>query len=298
MDIAIAGVSGFIGRNLALKAKEEGYKVLGLVRSENSKKRVEKICSEVKLVDFLNPISLEKALKNIDILYHFIGISRESNGETFEKVNYLITKITLEACKNSKVKRFITNSGLGVENYGKKTLVTNRYFLSKRKAEEEILKSNLNYTIFRPSYIIGKDDEITPFLIEKAKEGLIYIIEDGKYRFQPIYIKDASIIYLKSLEVKEAENRIFDLVGDEVISFRDYLNLLIIKLMDKGKILRYPKIVSISFEEAKRKGNPLGLAEEEVDVMVCDEISDSSEIKRVFNIQLTPLKASLDEIVQ
>ncbi|MEM4311109.1 MAG: NAD-dependent epimerase/dehydratase family protein [Nitrososphaerales archaeon] len=299
MNIAIAGASGFIGRNLSKLAKERGYRVLGLVRSEESKRKIEGLCSMVKVVDFFDINSLEKAIKNCEIVYHFIGISRESKDETFEKVNFLLTKLMLEACKRVRVKRFITNSGLGVANYNKNPFVTNRYFLSKLMAEKIIMEKSdeVSYTIFRPSYILGEEDEMTPYLVERIKKGEVTIVGNGEYRFQPIYIKDASEIYLKCLEVKNSKNTIFDLVGDDIVSYKDYLKMIIDRLLKKGEIYKSPKVSFISVEEAKREDNPLGLAKEEVDVLLCDELSDSTKIKETFNIRLTPLKEILDRII-
>ena len=67
-----------------------------------------------------------------------------------------MTKKIIKLCKKTKIKKIIYISGLGVTSKS-----TSAYFISKYKAEQEIIKSGLDYTILRASYIIGKNDSLT-----------------------------------------------------------------------------------------------------------------------------------------
>jgi NADH dehydrogenase len=68
-------------------------------------------------------------------------------------------------CKRAKIKKIVYNSGLGVNKS-----TTFGYFISKLKAEQQIIKSGLDYAILRASYIIGKNDPLTKNLLKQAKK--------------------------------------------------------------------------------------------------------------------------------
>ncbi|KPU81013.1 epimerase, partial [Nitrosopumilus sp. PRT-SC01] len=103
------------------------------------------------------------------------------------------------------------------------------YFISKYKAERLIVNSGLNYTIFRPSYIVGKDDLFTKYLKKQIKKGKIEIPGSGTYSIQPIYINDVVKIFLQSVLQTKFKNKIIDLVGPDYITFEQY-----VKLFSKG----------------------------------------------------------------
>ena len=100
------------------------------------------------------------------------------------------------------------------------------YFISKHKAEKLIVNSGINYTIFRPSYIVGKDDLFTKYLKKQMKKKIIKIPGSGAYSIQPIFINDvAKIIHLSITQMK-FKNKILDLVGPEHITFEKYIKLI------------------------------------------------------------------------
>ena len=129
-----------------------------------------------------------------------------------------ISKRAIDICKKSKIKKIIYLSGLGVS---KKS--TSDYFISKLKAEEIIKNSGLNYTIFRPSYIIGKSDYLTKNIKKQIRKKKILIPGSGDYILQHISINDVCKVVSVALESKNFENKIIDLVGPETISFKKFV---------------------------------------------------------------------------
>ena len=100
---------------------------------------------------------------------------------TFESINYEFTKHIVNLTKKANIKKIIYLSGLGVS-----PKINSGYFISKFKAEEEIEIQDLDYTIFRPSYIVGKDDLFTKYLKKQIKKRKIEIPGSGKFQIQPI----------------------------------------------------------------------------------------------------------------
>ena len=215
-EIVITGASGFVAKNIRKFLSLNNYKLISIARKNFKKyKNEEKIILE----KYDDPTILTK-IKNADILIHLVGTGKQSVDSDFESINVGLTKHFVNLSKKTRIKKFIYFSGLGVS-----TATSLGYFISKYKAEILIQNSGLNYTIFRPSYIIGKDDLFTKYLKKQIQNGSIEIPGSGKFVIQPIHIDDVAKIILESISQKKFNNQIFDLVGPEKIIFKDYVEL-------------------------------------------------------------------------
>ena len=148
-----------------------------------------------------------------------------------------LTKHVVNLCKKARITKIIFLSGLGVSS-----TTSLGYFISKYNAEKQITDSDLNYTIFRPSYIVGKDDLLSKNLKKQIKSGEIEIPGSGTYSIQPIHISDVVKIIFKSVSQLEFNYKIIDLVGPDYVTFEKY-----VKLFSKGT---KTKIKKINLEEA------------------------------------------------
>ena len=215
-QIVITGASGFLAKHIRKYLVENNIKLISI-----SRKNFKNFKDEIKIVspNYDKKIILPK-IKNSFALIHLVGIGKDSIQYDYNKINVEFTKKIVNLCKEGNIKKIIFTSGLGVS---KTTPLS--YFISKYKAERQIIESGLNYTIFRPSYIIGKTDYFTQNLKQQIKNGEIKIPGSGNYSIQPIYIDDVSKIITKSITDKQFKNKILDLVGPEIISYNEYIKL-------------------------------------------------------------------------
>ncbi len=291
MKIAIAGANGFIGKNTGKFLVKKGFDVIGLVRNEKGVKIVENYGGKPFIIDYNDENSIVKAVHGCKVLFHFIGASRETSENSFYTSTILVTKNLVNACLNAKVKKIIYNSGLGVSEKNNQS-----YFRSKREAEKIIIDSGLDYTIFRPSYIIGKGDELTPSITEEIKKGTITIYGSGQYRMQPIWVEQAVEIYLKCIHNPKTSRKIFNLVGSEKISYIDFLRLCILTLKPK-KIIRFSHIpIEKAVQDALCSENPV-MSVDELVVLVSDTTADHQILEKVFGIQLKKIEEILKKIL-
>ena len=271
--VAVTGANGFVGKNLRNFLYKNKINVLGV-----SRKNFRKHASEVKIIstNLLEP-KLQTKLKNYDALVHLIGIGRQSPKSTFEEINLNLTKNVIKACKNAGIKKIIFISGLGVSRSNKSD-----YFVSKYKAEREIINSGLDYTIFRASYIIGKTDYLTKALSKQMKKGIIVIPGSGKYRLQPIFVLDVAKIILEAVLEKKFSKKILDLAGPQKIRFEDF-----VKLFTKNTSVKIQKInLESAYDEAKRNTRSVyGL--ESLNILVGDYTSDGKQLKKLSDVKLT-----------
>ncbi|HJJ21218.1 MAG: NAD(P)H-binding protein [Crenarchaeota archaeon] len=228
IKIVIIGANGFVAKNLRKHLSKNNFDLISISRNDfNEYKNEKKIISN----NYDEKIIVKK-IKNCDALIHLVGLGKQSIDIDYEMVNVNFTNHIVNLAKKAKIKKIIYNSGLGVSS---KT--TMGYFISKYKAEKIIINSGLNYTIFRPSYIVGTDDLFTKFLKKQIKLKRIEIPGSGNYSIQPISIKDVVKIFLQSLDHIKFNNKIIDLVGPDYITFKQY-----VKLFSKGTKTEIKKI--------------------------------------------------------
>ena len=271
--VAVTGANGFVGKSVRKLLYKNKVRVLGISRKNFEKYSTETNVQSKNLLEQL----LQKKLKNYDAMVHLIGIGVESPKSTFKEINVNLTKNVIKTCKKSGIKKIIYISGLGVSKNN-----TSSYFASKYKAEQEIINSGLDYTIFRASYIIGKTDHLSKSLSKQMKKGTIIIPGSGKYQLQPIFVEDVAKIILESILRKKFSNKILDLVGPKKISFEDF-----VKLFSKNTNVKFKKI---NLSDAYDEGT---YSSESLDILTGDYTSDVRHLQKLTSIKLTVVEKFL-----
>ena len=215
LKVAITGANGFVGKNVGKALAKKGISIIGIVRKGKGSSIN---FGDVILSEDLSENYLVSKLHGCSTLLHFIGKGKQTVDSDYQTVNVGLTKNAIKLCKKAKIKKIIYISGLGVSKDA-----TFGYFISKFQAEQEIINSGLDYTIFRASYIIGKDDPLSNFLFKQMKKGTIMIPGSGRYRLQPIFVEDVAEVIFQSIIQKKFSNKIIDLVGPKTVTFNDYV---------------------------------------------------------------------------
>ena len=271
--VAITGANSFVGKSLRKFLYKNKVNVLGI-----SRKNFAKYSTETKVQSKnLQEHQLQKKMKNYDVLVHLIGTGRETPKSTFEEINVNLTKNAIKTCKNTGIKKIIYISGLGVSKNN-----ASNYFTSKYRAERQIIKSGLDYTIFRASYIIGRTDHLTKSITKQMKKGTIIIPGSGRYRLQPIFVEDVAKIILEAILEKKFSNKILDLAGPRKISFEDF-----VKLFSKNMKVKFKKI---NLDDAYNNGI---YSSESLDMLIGDYTSDVKHLQKLTNVELISVEKFL-----
>ena len=281
LKVAITGANGFVGKNVGKALAKKGISVLGIVR-KGKKSSIN--FGDVIVSEDLSENYLTTKLHGYYALLHFIGQGKQTVDSDYQQVNVGLTKNAINLCKKAKIKKIIYISGLGVSKD-----TTFGYFISKFQAEQEIINSGLDYTIFRASYIIGKDDSLSDFLFKQMKKGKIMIPGSGRYRLQPIFIEDVSQVVFQSILQKKFSNKIIDLVGPKIITFNDY-----IKDIFQGKKIT---IKHIDLEDAYHNAlnNPkTDFGIDDLNILVGDYVGNHKQLKSISGIEFKTHKAALE----
>ena len=291
--LAITGANGFLGKHTIRKAIEKGWNVIGIVRREEAFREIESIGAHPYFVKGLNSKDLLKALEGCKVIVHFANVVCGSL-EIFKKVNVEGTQAIVKAAEQAKISRIIYPSGLGTGEYGKIEWANNEYFHSKKLAEEIIQKGKVPYVIFRPSYILGPNDELIPEFLNQIRKSQVIIAGDGKTPKQPIYVENAVDAFLAAAEGKGNNNTIYNLVGPKMLNMLQLIELIYNTTKKLGFNLPKPRIKNIPYEKASKE---LGLCPEMIDVMKCDLVYDGKTTAEALGFQLSPLEKAVEEAV-
>lgn len=271
IQVVVTGASGFVAKNLRKYLSENDVNLISISRNNfRTYKNEQKIISK----DYKEKFILNK-IKNSNALIHLVGIGKQSVKIDYEMINVELTKHIVNLAKKAKIKKIVYNSGLGVSS---KTSVG--YFISKYKAEKIIVDSGLNYTIFRPSYIVGKDDLFTKFLKKQIKIKTIEIPGSGHYSIQPIFINDVVKILFQSLNEKKFGNKTIDLVGSEYLTFEKY-----VKLFCRGNKIKIKKVnlENAYYNAINNKKSNFGI--DDLNILVGDFKGNYNQLEKISQIK-------------
>ncbi len=289
-SVAVAGGTGFVGKNLLKALKKEGLKkVKVLVRTEQ---KAEWAISEGFTPHF-GDITKRESLRGIfdetDVAVNLVGIISETREVSFYQAHVEGTFNLIQEAKSSGVKLFFHQSALGasIESPFK-------YPKTKAQAEEIVRTSGLPYIIFRPSLIIGKGDGFTKSLLELVKPmPAIPVPGDGKARFQPLSIDDWVRCFLKAINDDTFVGRVIELGGPEHLSYNDILKIMMKVLGIKKPIVHLPKsIVKLSLPFNRMLSflgaNIPSVSAEQIELLQVDNITDPGSIEKIFGFK--PMK--------
>ncbi len=155
------------------------------------------------------------------------------------------------------------------------------YFISKYKAEQEIIHSGLDYTIFRASYIIGKDDPLSKNLQRQIRKGKVVIPGSGNYRFQPIFVGDVAKIIIKSIVENSFSNKILDLAGPQTVRYNTFVRQFI-----GAKKIEIKKIdfESVYHDALHNKGS-FGI--DDLSIMIGDYVGNHEKLASLAQMKFT-----------
>jgi len=273
--IAITGANGFVAKNLRNFLSKNHIKVIAIARKTFQKHHTETVVYSKTLLEK----GLQNKLRNCDALVHLIGIGKQSSKYNFED-NIDLTKNMIKTCKKSGIKKIVYISGLGVTKNSRSD-----YFISKYKAEQEIINSGLDYTIFRSSYIVGKKDYLSKFILKQIKKGIVIIPGSGKYHLQPIFVEDVAKIIVESISEKKFSNKILDLVGPEIIKFEDFVRYFV-----KNKKTKIQKInLESIYHDALH--NPKSIYDlDSLNLLIGDYTGNLKQLQKTSNVKLRLIK--------
>jgi len=221
MTLLIVGATGTLGRQVARRAIDEGYKVRCLVRSTKKAAFLKEWGAELVNGDLCYPQTLPRALEGVTAVID-AATSRPTDSLSIKQVDWDGKVALIQAAKAAGVERFIFFSILESQKYPEVPLME-----IKRCTEIFLAESGLNYTTLR----------LAGFMQGLIGQYGIPILEN-----QPVWVTgesspvaymdtiDIAKFAIRALSVPETEKQTFPLVGtrgwsaEEIISVCERLS--------------------------------------------------------------------------
>ncbi len=246
MRSLVTGAGGFLGSHLAKMLVDEGHEVRALVRS--SSKPLDGLNLERIQGDLRSQEDLNQAAKGVDLVFHVAaraGIFGDY--EDFYDANVLGTRHVIQACLKNHVRRLVFTSSPSVifsgghqrgldENLSYPKHYLAFYPQTKAMAEQEVLEANqepeLSTCSLRPHLIWGPgDNHLIPRFLQRAREGSLKIVGDGKNLVDTVYVEDAARAHLLAAERLEPGSPVcgqsYFITQGEPVPMMDWMNQFI-----------------------------------------------------------------------
>jgi uncharacterized protein YbjT (DUF2867 family) len=235
MKVLVTGGTGFVGPKIVRALREQGHDVRALVRSPARASQLAGWGAELVTGDVTDRASLRAAVEGCTHVVHLVAILKGSESE-FHRVMTQGTTDLIAAAKDAGVQRFVLMSAIGTSEESKDTIP---YFASKWAMEQAIVRSGLEYTIFRPSFVFGPGGGALQTFIKQVRYSpVVTVIGNGLQRSQPIYVEDVAQYFAAGVDHPQAANRTFEIGGPDVVTWNE-LYLKIAKVLGKRRRLAH-----------------------------------------------------------
>jgi len=217
--ILVTGGTGFVGPHVVHALRDRGLDVRCLVRDRKKGAKVAALGAELVEGDVTDAASLRIAAQACDAVVHLVGI-RQGPEEAFRRIMVEGTNHLLAAAREVGAKRFVHMSALGTSEETKDLVP---YYRAKWEQELAVAGSGIEYVIFRPSFIFGRDGGILPTFRRLAKLSPVTpIIGSGRQRIQPIWLDDVGSYFAHGVDEPAAANRTFEVGGPDVVTWNEF----------------------------------------------------------------------------
>jgi NADH dehydrogenase len=242
--VAVTGATGFVGRAIVAELVAKGYSVRALVRDREKARRTLPslgASGKVHLVvgDVLDAAKVAELVKGAQACINLVGIIRETRhvatgaAVTFRKSHVEATRTLVQACEAAGVRRYVQMSALGVTPNG-----VCDYQKTKFEGETIVRMSTLDWTIFRPGLIHGKDGEFVQLMksiLRREQPPYLFApyfqrgVEDKRVplggvtyvdpKVQPVAVEDVATAFVSCLTNVATAGETYNLVGAEALDW-------------------------------------------------------------------------------
>ena len=212
MKVVLAGAFGNLGADILKRLLADNHEVIAADMIERNVGVNDKIT--YRKIDVTNPETLVGLCDGADMVISTVGLTKTSATVTNYQIDYEGNLNLLKEAKKAGVKHFAYTSVIKAEQAPKVPMVHAKYLF-----EEELKKSGLSWTIYRPTGYFYDIVKVFKPMIEK---GEVTLLGKKPVHANVISTEDlADFIVLHMLD----DNKTYNIGGKETYSYEEIANL-------------------------------------------------------------------------
>lgn len=236
--VTIYGGSGFVGRYIARRMAQAGWRVRVAVRRPNEAMHVKPygVVGQVEPVfcNIRDDASVRAVMQGADAVVNCVGTFDRKGKNSFDAVQDKgATRIARIAAEEG-VAHLVQLSAIGAD-----AASDSHYARSKAAGEAGILKHFPNAVILRPSVIFGPEDQFFNRFAGMTRLGPVLPVVGADTRFQPVYVDDVAQAAVMGVMGCAAPG-IYELGGPEAVSFRGLMQQMLQVIRRRRLIVNIP----------------------------------------------------------
>lgn len=222
-NVCVIGGSGFVGRHIVHLLAAQGCDVRVPTRHrERAKQLILLPTVDVLDANVHDETGLAALTRGMDAVVNLAGVLHDARGERgFAQTHVELTRKLIAACQANGVRRLVHMSALGAD-----VNAPSKYQRTKGAAEALVRASNLDWTVFRPSVIFGREDSFLNLFAMLLKLAPVMFLASPNARFQPVFVEDVATAFVRCLVDRATFGQSYDLCGPRVYTLRELVALV------------------------------------------------------------------------
>jgi uncharacterized protein YbjT (DUF2867 family) len=219
MTVLVTGGTGFVGPRVVHALRAEDRPVRVLARKPERHGELRAWGCEVVQGDMTDAESLHRAAAGAEAVIHLVALAPFADPKETRRVMEQGTRDLVAAAREANVRRFVLMSALGVREDTKDLSAYNH---AKWDEEQAVQESGLEHTIFRPSFVFGRDGGLLPGLLRMTRWSPLTPIPSSR-KLQPVWVDDVATFFARSLEIGAKGNGTWEIGGPDQVSWGELL---------------------------------------------------------------------------
>ena len=293
MTIAVTGANSSVGLNLLSHLTNvEDSVVNAIVRSDHAAESLPSSPAVTpQIIPYEDVEQLTRAMEGASCVVHLAGVLIESKTSTYKKANVDTAAAIAEAARRSGLEHIVLVSVIGANPDS-----PNRYLRSKGDAERLVTGSGVPSTIIRTPILLGRDTAGAAGLMRAVRQEKVRLLDGGRYKMRPLDLDDLSRAILAAIKTRREGVSIYELVGPEVIRYRELVTRAANMVGRTPSIGTTPVWIAKAGAAIRSRTKGGGVSPTVIDVIIADETVEINADAEL-GIELTPLSATLEKIL-
>ena len=236
----VFGGSGFVGRYIVRQLARDGWRVNVAVRDAEYAKFLKPMGDVGQITPMAVSIrdkgAVAAAISGAEAVVNLVGVLYESGSQSFEAIHHQGAKTVAEAAAAAGVRRLAHVSAIGADPASPAL-----YARTKAAGEAAIRAAFPAATIFRPSLVIGPEDEFFNRFAGLARVlPALPLFGGGKTRFQPVYVGDVAAAIVRAIDDEKTSGKTYELGGPTIYTFRQLMELMLKEIRRRRCLVNVP----------------------------------------------------------